>query len=87
MRLKEISILNLFEQIKENTMSGLAFSAQLGRGFHTRPLIYSMNMIIKYGIWQPVKFQLVSRFCTGSKMKWFLSYLWIHVDNINSKIW
>ena len=33
-------------------------------------LIYSINTIIKCGIWQPVKFQLVSRFWTGSKMKW-----------------
>ena len=30
MKLKEISILNLFEQIKENTISGSAFSARLG---------------------------------------------------------
>ena len=30
MSLKEISILNLFEQIKENTISGSAFSARLG---------------------------------------------------------
>ena len=30
MRLKEISILNLFEQIQENTISGSAFSARLG---------------------------------------------------------
>ena len=30
MRLKEISILKLFEQIKENTVSGSAFSARLG---------------------------------------------------------
>ena len=40
MRLKEIRILNLFEQIQENTISGLAFfgsARQLGRGFHTRP--------------------------------------------------
>ena len=37
MRLKEISILNSFEQIQENTIAGSAFSAQLGRGFHTRP--------------------------------------------------
>ena len=36
-RLKEISILNSFEQILENNIAGLAFSAQLGRGFHTRP--------------------------------------------------
>ena len=33
MRLKEISIMNLFEQIRENTMPGSA--RQLGRGFHT----------------------------------------------------
>ena len=33
-------------------------------------LIYGINMIIKCGIWQPVKFQLVSHFLTGSKMKW-----------------
>ena len=30
LRLKEISILNLFEQIKENAISGSAFSARLG---------------------------------------------------------
>ena len=30
MRLKGISILNLFEQIQENTISGSAFSARLG---------------------------------------------------------
>ena len=35
-RLKEISIMNLLEQIQENTISDSAFSAQqLGRGFHT----------------------------------------------------
>ena len=37
-RLKEISILNSFEQIQENTIVGSAFLAQLGRGFHTRPM-------------------------------------------------
>ena len=30
-------------------------------------LIYGMNTIIKYGTWQPVKFQLVSHSWTGSK--------------------
>ena len=39
MRLKEISILNSFEQIQENTIAGSAFSAQFGRGFHTRPFV------------------------------------------------
>ena len=41
-RLKEISILNSFEQIQENIIAGSAFSArQLGHGFHTQPhLIY-----------------------------------------------
>ena len=34
-------------------------------------LIYSINTILKCGIWQPVKFKLVSRFWTGSKMNWF----------------
>ena len=34
-------------------------------------LIYGINTIIKYGIWQPVKFQLVSRFWSGLKMKYF----------------
>ena len=33
--------------------------------------IYSINTIIKDGIWQPVKFQLVSHVLTGSKMKLF----------------
>ena len=42
--------------------------------------------IIKWGIWQPVKFQLVSLSWTGSKLKWFLSHLWINVGNINSEI-
>ena len=58
MRLKEISILNLFEQIQENTISGLAFSARLGSGFHTdhvkhlsvdclqKPIIISYKIII-----------------------------------------
>ena len=36
-RLIEISTLNSFEQIQENIISSLAFSARLGRGFHTRP--------------------------------------------------
>ena len=36
---KEISILNSSEQIQENTITGSAFSARLGRGFHTRPSI------------------------------------------------
>ena len=42
MNLKEISILNLFEQIKENTIIRLGFfgsTQQLGRGFHTRPSV------------------------------------------------
>ena len=34
-------------------------------------LIYNINTTIKCGIWQPVKFHLVSRFWTGSKLKWF----------------
>ena len=38
-------------------------------------LIYRIYTIIKCGTWQPVKFQLVSHSWTGSKMKWFLSYL------------
>ena len=41
-------------------------------------LIYGIDTIIKFGIWQPVKFQLVSRSRTGLKMKWFLSFLWIN---------
>ena len=50
-----------------------------------------VKTIIKCGIWQPVKFQLVSRFWTRLKMKcfffvFFLSYLWINVANINSEI-
>ena len=51
-------------------------------------LIYSINMIIKCGIWQPVKSKLVFHFWTGSKIKWFffLSYLWINVGSINSDI-
>ena len=36
-RLKEINILNWFELIQENNISGSAFSARLGSGFHTRP--------------------------------------------------
>ena len=39
--------------------------------------IYNINTIIQRGIWQPVKFQLVSRVWIGAKMKWFLSYLWM----------
>ena len=51
-------------------------------------LIYCIYTIVKCGIWQPVKFHLVSRVYTESKMKWifFLSYLWINVTNINSMI-
>ena len=30
--------MNSFEQKQENIISGSAFSARLGRGFHTRPL-------------------------------------------------
>ena len=39
--------------------------------FHERfnKLIYGTNTIIKCGIWQPVKFQLVSCFRTGLKWK------------------
>ena len=48
-------------------------------------LIYSINTIIECGIWQPVKFQLVSRFWTGSKMKLFFYRVWINVGNINSE--
>ena len=45
-------------------------------------LIYCINVIIKCGIWQPVKCQLVSF------LKWndFLSYIWINVVNINSEM-
>ena len=35
---------------------------------------YGINMIIKCGIWQPVKFQLVCHFWTGSKMKCFFFF-------------
>ena len=46
-RLKEISILNWFEQIQENIIAGSAFSArQLGRGFHTRPTISDWNALL-----------------------------------------
>ena len=34
-------------------------------------LTYDINTIIKCGIWQPVKYQLVSLSWTVSKMKWF----------------
>ena len=37
-----------------------------------------INTVIKYGIWQPVKFKL-----PGSKWNDFLSYFWINVGNIN----
>ena len=37
-------------------------------------LVYGINTIIKCGTWQPVKFQLVSRSQTRSKMKWFFFY-------------
>ena len=41
----------------------------------------------KKKLWcNPVNIKLVSRFWTESKMKWFLSYLWINVGNINSEI-
>ena len=50
-------------------------------------LVYtSINLIIKCGVWQPVKVQLVSHFRAGSKLKWFLSHLWINVGNIYSEI-
>ena len=39
-RLKEIGILNWFEQIKENIIAGSA--RQLGHGFHTWPLSTSL---------------------------------------------
>ena len=42
--------------------------------------------IIKCGIWQPVKFQLVSHFELDKKWNDFLSYLWINVGNMNSEI-
>ena len=42
-RLKEISIMDAFEQIQENTIAGSACSArQLGRGFHARPEFFKM---------------------------------------------
>ena len=46
-------------------------------------LIYCISSIIKCGIWQTVKCQLIFPF-----LKWndFLSYLWITVANINSQI-
>ena len=34
-------------------------------------LIYNSNTIIECDIWHPVKFQLGSKFWTGSKMKCF----------------
>ena len=46
-RLKEISILTSLEQIQANTISDLAFSAQLGRGFHTRPKIINFSDILR----------------------------------------
>ena len=49
LKVKEISILNSFEQIQENTRTGSAFSArQLGHAFHTRPIVH----ILSPGNWQ-----------------------------------
>ena len=51
-RLKEISILNSFEQIKENIIAGSAFfgsARQLGRGFHTRPFLrFLVKLLLCY---------------------------------------
>ena len=46
-------------------------------------LIYGITTTMKYGTWQPVKLQFVSR--SWNEMI-FLSYLWINVANINSEI-
>ena len=41
--------------------------------------MYGINTIINCGIWQPVKFQSVSRFLNWIKNELiFLSYLWIN---------
>ena len=50
-------------------------------------LIYSINAIIKCGIWLPVKFQLVSFLNWIKNEVDFLSYLWINVGNTISEIW
>ena len=67
MRLKDISILNLFEQIQENTISDSAFSArlgsarQLGRGFHTRPLLTFINIRGSVLLWRS-RMELTAQF-------------------------
>ena len=49
-------------------------------------LVYCINTVMECGTCQPVNFQLVSHHWTVSKMKWFLSNLWINVANINSEV-
>ena len=47
--------------------------------------IYNINMIIKCGIWQPVKFQSVLDFeLDQNSNDFFLSYLWINVGSADS---
>ena len=57
-------------------------------------MVHCINTVIKCGIWQPVKFQLVSRSWIGSKMKWFfivsLNYCWHQIRHIlifSSYLW
>ena len=53
-RLKEISIMDAFEQIQENTIAGSAFSARLGSSavaFIPDPIIYLFCVCI--GRWGP----------------------------------
>ena len=49
-------------------------------------LTYIIKTIIKCGIWQPVKFQLVSCFWTGSKMKWFFIISELMLANLIQEI-
>ena len=52
----------------------------------SKKVLRNWYIIIKCGTWQSVRFQLVSRSWTGSKVTWFLLHRWINVTNINLEI-
>ena len=72
--LKKKCLLFMLLLLKQGLMTKAPYSTKIDIFIQERfnKLIYGINIIIKYGIWQPVKFQFVSRFWSGSKVKWFV---------------
>ena len=66
----EMTFLYCISELLLSTKIDIFFLSKKG----LKILIYGINTIIKCDTWQPVKFQLVSRSWTGSKMKWRFFY-------------